>query len=95
MNAAMTMATPRAEIRRWFDRHPPLTTNGGVMLGISLIDAGERAEGVAVLNPVATSWWLLLWPVAFLAATLFALNFLGDGLRDALRFPPPDLPGKR
>lgn len=47
---AMTMATSRAKIRQWFDRHPPLTTDGGVMLGISLIEAGERAEGVAVLR---------------------------------------------
>jgi soluble lytic murein transglycosylase len=47
---AMTMATPRTKIRDWFDKHPPLTTDGGIMLGISLIKAGERAEGVAVLR---------------------------------------------
>jgi oligopeptide transport system permease protein len=28
--------------------------------------------------------WLLLYPSIFLTSTLFALNFLGDGLRDAL-----------
>jgi oligopeptide transport system permease protein len=28
--------------------------------------------------------WLLFWPSLFLTSTLFALNFLGDGLRDAL-----------
>ena len=28
--------------------------------------------------------WLLLFPSLFLTSTLFALNFLGDGLRDAL-----------
>jgi len=28
--------------------------------------------------------WLLLWPAATLTLILFALNFLGDGLRDAL-----------
>jgi len=28
--------------------------------------------------------WLLLFPSIFLTTTLFALNFLGDGLRDAL-----------
>ena len=28
--------------------------------------------------------WLLLFPGAALAITLFSLNFLGDGLRDAL-----------
>ncbi len=28
--------------------------------------------------------WLLIYPAAVFAATLFSLNFLGDGLRDAL-----------
>jgi oligopeptide transport system permease protein len=28
--------------------------------------------------------WALIFPAGFLAATLFCLNFLGDGLRDAL-----------
>ena len=28
--------------------------------------------------------WLLFFPAVFLSVTLFALNFLGDGLRDAL-----------
>ncbi|MDX1442328.1 MAG: ABC transporter permease subunit [Gammaproteobacteria bacterium] len=28
--------------------------------------------------------WMLLFPAGFLAATLFCLNFIGDGLRDAL-----------
>jgi len=28
--------------------------------------------------------WLLLFPAGFFAATLFCLNFIGDGLRDAL-----------
>ena len=28
--------------------------------------------------------WMLLFPAGFLAATLLALNFVGDGLRDAL-----------
>ncbi|WP_052384917.1 ABC transporter permease [Cobetia amphilecti] len=31
-----------------------------------------------------TAPWMLLVPSTFLAATLFCLNFLGDGLRDAL-----------
>lgn len=29
-------------------------------------------------------WWLLIFPGSFLALLLFSLNFLGDGLRDAL-----------
>jgi oligopeptide transport system permease protein len=28
--------------------------------------------------------WLLLYPSFFFSLTLFSLNFLGDGLRDAL-----------
>ncbi len=28
--------------------------------------------------------WMLLFPALFLAATLYSLNFIGDGLRDAL-----------
>jgi oligopeptide transport system permease protein len=32
--------------------------------------------------------WLLIFPSIFLIATLMALNFLGDGLRDA--FDPRD-----
>ena len=28
--------------------------------------------------------WLLLFPAAFFSITLFSLNFIGDGLRDAL-----------
>jgi oligopeptide transport system permease protein len=40
-------------------------------------------EGAVALNAVRSDWWLLLFPGVFLAATLLALNFLGDGLRDA------------
>ena len=31
-----------------------------------------------------TSPWLLIYPAAFFSVTLFCLNFVGDGLRDAL-----------
>ncbi len=33
---------------------------------------------------ISTAPWLLIFPSIFLTSTLFALNFLGDGLRDAL-----------
>jgi len=33
---------------------------------------------------IESATWLLIFPAAFLVSTLFALNFLGDGLRDAL-----------
>jgi oligopeptide transport system permease protein len=41
-----------------------------------LIAAGAKNIGSAN--------WLLIFPAAFLVSTLFALNFVGDGLRDAL-----------
>ena len=41
------------------------------------------AEGVQQINPVRIYWWLILFPGGVLVTTLLALNFLGDGLRDA------------
>lgn len=41
------------------------------------------AEGVGQINPIRVYWWLLLFPCGVLVLTLLALNFLGDGLRDA------------
>lgn len=49
---------------------PPLSSWG------VLIDEGSRT--------METSIWLLLCPALFFSLTLFSLNFLGDGLRDAL-----------
>ncbi len=42
------------------------------------------AEGAAQINPFRVRWWLIAGPGGLLATTLLALNFLGDGLRDAL-----------
>jgi oligopeptide transport system permease protein len=51
---------------------PPLPTWGSL-----------ASEGLALaLNPIASRWWLLVFPCALLAITLLSLNFLGDGLRD-------------
>ena len=41
------------------------------------------AEGAGQLNPIRIYWWLVVFPSAMLVTTLLALNFLGDGLRDA------------
>lgn len=41
------------------------------------------AEGLGQLNPVRSRWWLLVWPCLCIAITLLALNFLGEGLREA------------
>jgi oligopeptide transport system permease protein len=41
------------------------------------------AEGADQMNPIRIYWWLIAFPGGFLVTTLLALNFLGDGLRDA------------
>jgi oligopeptide transport system permease protein len=40
-------------------------------------------EGANSLNPIRVYWWLVVFPGSFLALTLFTLNSVGDGLRDA------------
>jgi oligopeptide transport system permease protein len=50
--------------------------------GLLLSDAAQ------VINPIKGYWWLLVFPAMAMGATLLALNFLGDGLRDA--FDPRD-----
>jgi oligopeptide transport system permease protein len=65
---------------------------------VILLESFLSFLGLGVQEPM-TSWgvlindgarnidsatWLLIFPASFLVSTLFALNFLGDGLRDAL-----------
>jgi len=65
---------------------------------VILLESFLSFLGLGVQEPM-TSWgvlikegadslesapWLLIFPAVFLAATLFCLNFIGDGLRDAL-----------
>lgn len=40
-------------------------------------------EGADQINPIRIYWWLIIFPGGVLVSTLLALNFLGDGLRDA------------
>jgi ABC-type dipeptide/oligopeptide/nickel transport system permease subunit len=42
------------------------------------------AEGLGELNTYKSHWWLLVFPCVLLASTLLALNFVGEGLREAL-----------
>ncbi len=42
------------------------------------------SEGAAVINPIRSYWWLLVFPAVAMSLTLLALNFIGDALRDAL-----------
>lgn len=41
-------------------------------------------EGIKVITPIKIYWWLILFPSLAIGTTLLALNFLGDGMRDAL-----------
>ena len=43
--------------------------------GVLIKDGAEKMEEF---------WWLLVFPGGVFSLTLFSLNFLGDGLRDAL-----------
>jgi len=42
------------------------------------------SEGLAGVNIIKPYWWLMVYPAAALSISLFGLNFIGDGLRDAL-----------
>jgi len=44
----------------------------------ALVDYGRNALGSG-----GERWWLLVFPALAMSVTLFSLNFLGDGLRDA------------
>jgi len=41
------------------------------------------ADGLNELNPYKSLWWLILFPCLLLGTTLLALNFVGEGLREA------------
>jgi oligopeptide transport system permease protein len=56
-------------------------------LGISEPDCswGSLAsDGIGAINMIKPYWWLLAYPAAAISLALFSLNFVGDGLRDAL-----------
>lgn len=42
------------------------------------------SEGAQAINPLRIYWWLLFFPAVTMSATLLALNYLGDRLRDTL-----------
>jgi peptide/nickel transport system permease protein/oligopeptide transport system permease protein len=42
------------------------------------------SDAAQSINPIRIYWWMLVFPGGMMALTLLALNFLGDGLRDAL-----------
>jgi oligopeptide transport system permease protein len=57
----------------------------GLGIQVPLPSWGNLAsDGMEALNPVAVRWWLITWPCLGLSVALLALNFVGDGVRDAL-----------
>lgn len=42
------------------------------------------SDAAFLINPIELYWWMLIFPGGLMILTLLALNFLGDGLRDAL-----------
>ena len=70
-----------------------LTVPGVMLLEATLsflglgIQPPAASWGVLILDgsaQIENAWWLLVFPGGVFALTLLALNFLGDGLRDAL-----------
>ncbi len=58
-------------------------------LGIGVMDPVPSwgllaSQGVKAINTVVSFWWQVLFPCLLLGITLLCLNFIGDGLRDAL-----------
>lgn len=42
------------------------------------------SDGLQAISPIESYYWQIFFPCLALALTLFSLNFIGDGLRDAL-----------
>ncbi len=73
-----TLAVPQAILQESFlsflgiGVKPPLPSWGNL-----------AAEGLSELNTFRSHWWLLLFPCLLLGMTLLAMNFVGEGLREA------------
>lgn len=73
-----TLAVPQAILQESFlsflgiGVKPPLPSWGNL-----------AAEGLGELNTYRSHWWLLFFPCALLGLTLLAMNFVGEGLREA------------
>lgn len=73
-----TLAVPQAILQESFlsflgiGVKPPLPSWGNL-----------AAEGLSELNTYRSHWWLLFFPCLLLGMTLLAMNFVGEGLREA------------
>ncbi|MEM1329710.1 MAG: ABC transporter permease [Planctomycetota bacterium] len=74
-----TLTVPQAILQESFlsflgiGVNPPLPSWGNL-----------AADGLNEVNTYKPHWWLLLFPCVLLGTTLLALNFVGEGLREAL-----------
>jgi oligopeptide transport system permease protein len=74
-----TLTVPQAILQESFlsflgiGVHPPLPSWGNL-----------AADGLQELNGYKSNWWLLAFPCVLLGVTLLALNFVGEGLREAM-----------
>lgn len=74
-----TLAVPQAIMQESFlsflgiGVQPPVPSLGSL-----------AADGVEAVNTFVDYWWLLVFPCGLLVIVLLALNFIGDGLREAL-----------
>jgi len=75
----VTLTVPQAVLQESFlsflgiGVKPPLPSWGNL-----------AADGLNEINPYKSNWWLLVVPSVLLGVTLLALNFVGEGLREAL-----------
>lgn len=75
----VTLTVPQAVLQESFlsflgiGVKPPLPSWGNM-----------AADGLSEINPYKSNWWLLAVPSVLLGVTLLALNFVGEGLREAL-----------
>tara|TARA_A100001391_G_scaffold183800_1_gene151304 strand:- start:675 stop:2015 length:1341 start_codon:yes stop_codon:yes gene_type:complete len=73
-----TLAVPQAILQESFlsflgiGVKPPLPSWGNL-----------AADGLGELNTYRSHWWLLFFPCLLLGVTLLAMNFVGEGLREA------------
>jgi oligopeptide transport system permease protein len=73
-----TLTVPQAMLQESFlsflgiGVQPPLPSWGNL-----------AADGLSEINTYKSHWWLLLFPCLLLGITLLALNFVGEGLREA------------
>ncbi|MFP4521848.1 MAG: ABC transporter permease [Fibrobacterota bacterium] len=74
-----TLTVPRVMLQEAFLSFLGLTVRGQEHSWGAIL-----SESVGSVNPIQTHWWLILFPCIFIGAAFLAMNFLGDGLRDAI-----------